>query len=199
MLTGKYWITPEATVQLVSKEHAIFALGIMLNYPRDERLPDSWFGNGVPKEQLEAALERGADPKAIKFLEKPGADPRLYAIREYGWVRITKNKFDVWVFDDSTAELVRNADGYWSEQYARDLKYEVMEIYELKDGDKYTVDVKKILDGGSPEILRDLAHGRIDRDTAEAKLSPMYSARFSELEKRRLSGRTGDNPKRRRR
>ena len=107
MITGKYWITPAAAVELSGREHEWLSTAVMLQLPDRMFAPYRWSIDGVPEEELELALDRGADPAAISFLSSKKNDSRLWAVREYGWVRTFRNKFNLWYFDCTTADMVR--------------------------------------------------------------------------------------------
>lgn len=194
-LIGKWFLTEEEDFDVAHSEHVDLAIAAMLLYPK-KFAPHLWNVNGVPKEELEAALERGADPEAIEFLSK-GKDARLWAVREFGWIRTTKNAWDVWVFDDSAAEIAQKAKAYWRSQYSMN-QWDMIDVHELKDGCRYQINAKKLLDGGRPKVLKRLAMGNIECGDDEHTEVPQYStAKFSELERRALYKKSGDNPKRR--
>lgn len=195
-LTSKWWITPGGAFEVNGREHEWLSTAVMLQLPDRMFAPYRWSIDGVPEEELELALERGADPAAVRYLENKKHDSRLYAVREYGWVRTFKNKFNLWYFDCETADMVRKSD-YWD--FQRQLEPDdVIDVEEVKTGDSYSISVQKLLDGGDPEVLKDLAMSRVHSGSPEVKYCPSYStAKFSEIERRRLMGKTGDNPRRR--
>ena len=200
MLTEDWWLTPMGSFDMGHSEHSQFAGHLMLMLPDNQVFQRQWINRGVPEQELETALERGADPKAIEFLRKK-YDTRLWAIREWGWVRTQKNRFNLWVFDKQTADLIRSAKDYWRSQERTMSDHEMMDVEEFGPGrDKYSISVKALLNGGNPSILKNLACGRIDSDCGE-KVSPAYStAKYSEMERDRLYARSGgNNPRRRKR
>lgn len=168
----------------------------MLQLPDRMFAPYRWSIDGVPEEELELALDRGADPAAISFLSSKKNDSRLWAVREYGWVRTFRNKFNLWYFDCTTADMVRESD-YWDSQ--RQLEPDdKIDVEEIKTGDHYSISVQKLLDGGDPEVLKDLAMSRIKDGAPVAKICPTYStAKYGEVARQKLYARTGDNPRRR--
>ncbi len=197
MLLNDFWITDDGVFELVSAEHWSFAAGSMLWMPRNSHVPNSWMNKGVPEVELEKALARGADHAAVEFLAK-GGDARLWVIREHGWIRTAKNKWNLWYFDKNTADLARSSTAYWRAQYAMDKKYEMLDVTELENGDRYSISVQKLLDGGKPQVLKNLAMGRTYIDEDESP-EPAYStAKYTEVERKRLRSITGDNPRRRR-
>ncbi len=197
MLTGKFWIVPEGLLELRGGEHNQIAAAVMMAMPEDRRVPLHWLVKGIPEAELEAALARGADESALHFLADKKNDPRLFAMKEYGWVRTMKDKFNLWYFDCETADMVRRSP-YWKMQSLTG--GEMIDVYEFETGDQYTIGVNALLRGGDPQILKDLAMGRVGESEAHEAVCPSYStAKYSELQRQRLSGRTGDNPRRRNR
>ncbi len=192
MLVGDWWLCNFGSFDMASSEHSQFSIAYMLGLFPDGHVPMRWTISGIPKEEFKAALARGADPDAVAFLRDKKHDARLWCMMELGWVRVSKNNFNLWVFDKATAKIVRNAKDYWRQQY-RMTDGEMIDIVEFKNNDEYTISVKKILAGGDPQILKNLAMGKI-LDRKEAALAPQYSTRYSEMERKRLYGRIGDNP-----
>ncbi len=170
----------------------MFAIGAMLGKPPEAYVPLHWSISGVPRTALDLALEGGADYKAIEALEN-GVDPRLYAMKNYGWVRVSKNRFNMWSFDKNTADLIKNAEGYWFAQGNID-RHETIDTFEFKDRAHFTVTVGQLMRGGDPQVLKGLATVKSDVDQKGEALSPQYSSRLPERERRRLYARTGDNP-----
>ena len=197
MLTSKTWITPAGVVELKgASEHEQLAAAVMLRYP-EPIVPNRWIINGVPEAELDAARARDADPKAVTWLYDK-KDARLYALREYGWVRTFKAKWNCWRFDCETAAMV-NKSGYWDTQYSLD-KYDMIDVEEFDGHDRYSINAMKIIDGADPTVLKNLARGRLAASDKEEAICPSYStAKYSELEREKLYGRTGANPRRRRR
>lgn len=196
MLTGKYFITEAGAVDVSGREHEWLSTAVMLQLPDRMFAPYRWSIDGVPEEELQAALDRGADPAAVRYLENKKHDSRLYAVREYGWVRTFKNKFNLRYFDCETADMVRRSD-YWKFQHQVE-QGDRIDVEEVKTGDRYSISVAKLLAGGDPEILKNLAHGRVDSGSPEMAICPSYStAKYGEVERKRLLKLTGDNPRRR--
>lgn len=200
MLSGTWWITPEGSWSMGASEHSTFAMHVMLGLPPTQRVPNYWFYKGVPKEELDNAIARGADKKAIEFLENKNNDPRLFVLRQLGWCRTARNKFNVWLFDQRTADMIRNADDYW---HAQD-KFENGEVIDIEEfaptGQTFTIRVKALLGGGTPEAMRAIA-GVTEAQMVAASIPPTqvtYSTiKYGELARSALYHRTGDNPRRR--
>lgn len=196
MLKQDYWLTPAGAFDMKASEHAQAAAHSMLNMPADRRVPMHWMIKGIPEEELVAALERGADPKAVEFLSNSRGDPRLFALREYGWIRVAKNAFNLWKFDEETVKLIRNAKDYWAAQDNAGA-CEMMDVEEFSTGDRFTVSAARLLAGGRPSVLRKLSGAEAVAGCVE-KVAPQYSARYGEIERDRLYRRAGGNPRRRR-
>lgn len=199
MLVDNYWITDLGSFNMTTSEHAQFAIAVMLNMDiATERVPMRWTNAGVPPEALDKALERGADPRAVQFLSAKRNDARLWVLRELGWVRTIKSRFNLWRFDKPTADLIRNAKDYWLGQY-KATEHDMMDVEEFETSENYSISVKRFLEGGDPKILKRLACGH-GGDCVEEALEPEYStAKYGELERRKLYARVGDNPRRGRR
>ncbi len=199
-LVDKFWITPQGSFEMGHIEHMDFAIAVMLAMPSTAIVPRWWAIRGIPPTEIEAALDRGADQAAVRFLENKRNDARMWAMREYGWIRTAKNAWNLWDFDKATADMVRNSTDYWKFQASRGhmTEYEMLDIYEFKTGDQFSINARKLLAGGNPKVLKNLAMGVADEIVE--KVEPVYStAKFSELERRTLAGRTGDNPRKRHR
>ncbi len=86
-------------VDVTLSEHALLARARMLGIPEDamhERIPlTELFKRPGLAQVVDAIEESGADFEAINFLISNGdeVDPRIYAIREWNWIRTRKNAF----------------------------------------------------------------------------------------------------------
>ncbi len=193
-LNGKWFLTPSGSIDVTGSEHVDAAIAVLLLLDR-KYAPHTWNGSEIPKAELKTALDRGADPEAVEFLAK-GGDARLWVIREFNWIRTAKNVWNMWVFDEDTANIARVAKDYWMAQYSLS-EWDMLDITELKDGCRYSISVKKFIEGGSPKTLKKLAMGNVECGIEESP-TPVYStAKFSELERDRLYGRVGANPHKR--
>ncbi len=196
MLIDDWWLTPTGAFEMNSSEHASFAIAFMLDMPKDSRVPNHWTIRGIPQEQLVSALERGVDPKIVEFLADKKNDSRLFVMREFGWIRVARNAWNLWHFDKETADVARDNVGYWKAQYKM-TPHEMLDVYEFKTNCEYTISAQKLLDGGNPQILKKLATGGLTCETTD-EIQPQYStAKYSELERRALYKKSGDNPRRR--
>lgn len=194
MLIEDWWLTPQGAFKLVSAEHAQFAIAAMLRMEPGERVPRYWLVRGVEAETLAKSESRGADPAAITFLQNKNNDPRLFVIKEYGWIRIAKNAVNLWAFNQAALELLRSPD-YWAQQYGY-TEHEMMDMYEFATNDQFAAPVKAILNRASvASAIKDRAMGRTCDFVVPEAIKPEYStAKYSELERQNLYRRTGDNP-----
>ncbi len=126
-LTGKYWIvTNDDVVDCSTDEHARIARAHMLDiFPED-------IGTEIPLNTIfdpltveEEAWHRSRtfsriDPNAIDFLAKRSGvvDPRVYVIRELGWIRTRENAFYAWEWDAVTCSRLLNNDKFWEKHRA---------------------------------------------------------------------------------
>ena len=190
-LSGKWFITPEGSVQLDGREHAQLATHYMLNLPLDRNVPMWWVIRGIPEEEFDAALKRGADPDAVEFLRKKGNDSRLWVLK-LGWIRTAKSLWNLWRFDDKTLQIARDAKDYWAAQ--KITKSDYVDIEEFETRQVFSVPVFTILDGTDPALLKRVALGLpIDLPKEEVAV-PSYAGR-TERERRTLLRREGDNPR----
>ena len=122
-ITGRCWIKPDGSVIDTSDdEHARIARGVMLGIPEDEIRRtihlDGMFSPLAP-EQARYWLERGAHPEAVAFLCLPSGesiDPRLWAIREWSWIRQRGNAFYAWIWTLEAKSILSNSDDFWKRQ-----------------------------------------------------------------------------------
>lgn len=195
-LIEDWWLTPDGAFKMSTSEHAQFAIATMLKMQVGERVPKYWLFKGVELPALKLAISRGADPEAVEFLNNKHSDARLFALKNYGWVRVAKNAFNFWAFDDRTADIIRRATDYWESQYSMSQHHEMIDVYEFKTNDQFAVNVSKLLAGGRPHVLKQLSMGHVEDVVIQEPLPvPEYAAaKFTELERDRLYRRTGDNP-----
>ncbi len=190
-LIGKWWITEFGDIDVAGTEHVNVAIASMLLMDR-KQAPHAWAVRGIPSEEFAFALERGADPEAIEFL-RAGKDARLWMVRELGWIRTARNAWNVWEFGDHVGKIARGAKEYWRSQYAMN-SFDLIDVNELKTGDRFSVSAKALRDGGNPRILKNLATGRIDSEERESSPVLYSTVKYpSELARKRLYSRTGDN------
>jgi len=193
-LTSKWWLTSSGEFDLAGQEHVDFAIAAMLNMDRTYA-PHTWNSKGIPDDELAAALARGAAPEAVEFLSKRGNDARLFVLKNLGWIRTAKNVFNLWEANAQADNIIHSSKGFWRSQYSMN-QYDMIDVLEFKSGDKYQVNAKALKDGGSLQVLKQLAMGRTGAEDIEKTAVPQYSTlKYGEIERGRLAGRTGDNPR----
>lgn len=194
MLSGKWFITLDGSVQLDGREHQQLAVHYMLNLPLDRNVPMWWVIRGIPDEEFDAALKRGADPDAVAFLREKGNDARFWVLK-LGWVRTQKQIWNLWRFDKQTLAVARNAKDYWDSQKSLS-KWDYVDVEEFETRLVFSVPVFAILDGTDPDDLKRVALGGPAELPKEEVATPSYSKR-TERERKKLLRREGDNPRRR--
>lgn len=192
-LIGKWFLTENGDFDISGNEHVDFAIAAMLNMDR-KYAPYNWNSQGIPKEELDAAIERGAAPEAVEYLKKRGSDARLFVIKNLAWIRTAKSVFNLWEANDKADEIIRNSRAFWRSQY--DLKqWDMIDVLEFKTGDSYAVNAKALKDGGSLQVLKKLSMASVAAGSSDRQAVPQYSTmKYGEIERGRLMGRTGDNP-----
>lgn len=128
MLRKDFWITPEGTFEMGQSEHAQFALKRMFNLPEGIHITPSEMWGPSPAHLIKLAKKNGADPATIAYMERDEADPRWYAMKHYGWVRISKAKANLWQLTDATRAMLVNS-LFWAETGADD--YSSLEFVEF--------------------------------------------------------------------
>lgn len=137
---GKYWLTPDkGTIALTGSDHDFIATLEIVGLERGE--PGSLQfrkrkNQQITQAQADEALARGADPDAIEFLLR-GGDPRLWMVREHGWIRIQHPFMEVWRFDDATLNTFRQNLDYL--KYAKGMPEDVLQVQETSTGDFFPV------------------------------------------------------------
>lgn len=96
-IRSKYWILPcGRVVDVTLSEHALLARARMLGIPEDimhECVPINSLFRTLDDEETRDAQDRGSSLSAIEFLLQDNPDPRVYAIRQWNWIRTRKNAF----------------------------------------------------------------------------------------------------------
>ena len=141
-----WWIRTDGSVkQMGGGEHAQEALRFMLNLPEDYlvNLRDMFSGaDAWTPEELAEAKRRGVPKKVFASLKKH-EDPRLFMLREHGWIRVAKNKINDWKFDDETLSRLQTS-AYWDAQ-PQVTEYDTFDIEELSTHDVFPLSAKKLL------------------------------------------------------
>jgi hypothetical protein len=149
MFNGKYWITPEGLVDVTLGEHAVYARRVMLKLRPDESLSPKEMLTPLTAAQRGKYAARGVPKDVLEFLSRPNGDgmvePRIYAIREYGWVRTRKEGLWVWRQDERTLWLIRDAKEFWARQ--SHLKgRDGVDVVQLSDRGKYYLTLRELRD-----------------------------------------------------
>ncbi len=119
MLTGKFWITPSAVVDVSASEHALYAKNVMLGLlgtPTEIKLDKTLF-DPLPKKIVLAARKRGVEAAVVEHLAS-GIDARIYVIEHWGWIRTRGNAFYLLKLDAKALGLIRGATAFWDRQSA---------------------------------------------------------------------------------
>lgn len=101
-------------------EHALIARAHMLNLNHIDmnlKIPLECIFKPLNRDEAELYRDRGVSKHCIEFLMKGEfVDPRIYAIREWNWIRTTGNKFYAWEWDEKTKEKLFSTDAFWKLQ-----------------------------------------------------------------------------------
>lgn len=145
---GDWWLYPDNSCQeMAGSEHAEIALKAMLKLPAETRLDRRKLFLGLAAftlPQLDEAIAKGVQQDVFDFLSLPDADPRVYAIKYWGWIRIAKQALNCWDWTAS-AEIFRRS-SYWSQQPAV-IPPDMFDIAELSTNKRFSLTVEKIMGG----------------------------------------------------
>lgn len=148
MLTGKYWITPGGVIDVSDSEHALYARKIMLGLaPEDFTYNVRTMFTPLSARERKKFRSRGVGGDALDFLGQPGNDPRMFAIREWGWVRTRASAFYLWVLDDAALRLVRGARDFWAGQTQAGAR-DAIDVLELSTGTEFELAVGQVRKAG---------------------------------------------------
>jgi GNAT superfamily N-acetyltransferase len=149
MLFEDFWIRPDGSVKgpLAQSEHAEEALRVLLRLPADFKIPRTQLFTGITQKTEDSARARGVPENVLAYLSRDQIDPRTWMIQKEGWIRVSKNKINVWIFNDATLDLIRRSD-YWKHQ-TKASPYDMIEIDELSGNDKFEVPVRALRSRGS--------------------------------------------------
>lgn len=140
MLTGKWWLRPDgAALNVSDTEHALVARRVMLGLKPDANRFSQrvMFAALTPEEQTEF---RKAGKSILSFLREEN-DPRVFAIRQWRWVRVRKDRFYLWKFDVATLRIIRASRDYWSQQVSL-ASGDCIDVIELSTGDEFSLPVR---------------------------------------------------------
>jgi len=154
---GKWWLTPKGEIDLTGSDHDYIALLQMLNLERGDPEAHAFRRRKkqqITSEQAEAALRRGADRKAVEFL-MAGFDPRLWAVREWGWIRVHDGNVELWRFDENTLDLWQKSRRFWGRS-----TFDTFTIGETSTGDLFRLDGRRLQNvSAEPGALKHYATG----------------------------------------
>lgn len=156
------WLYPDGSTSgdLGASEHAEVALREMLKLPDDTTIRKDRLFGGITPAEAKAALKRGADKDAVDFLLKTRGDPRLYAVKNLGWIRVARNAINVWKFDDETVDLLRRSDLWKSHPQVEDYDMFLIDEMSAPQGQTFEVSAGKLRKrGASADALRYTAQG----------------------------------------
>ena len=172
-------------------EHAEVALKAMLHLPPDERVPRRALFNGLAaftEEQLQRAVDGGAAPEVFEFLKTRNPDPRLYAIQNYGWIRVAKSALNLWDWMRALETLRRSS--YWAQQESM-TPQDMFDVIEFSTNRKFSITVEKLLGGV------DIGEAAIEPEAKKAFVAPRRGMHTSGPGAASWQYRTvGDNPER---
>lgn len=165
MIQGKYWITPHGLVDVTTSEHALYAKNNMLKLARTRgeiRLDRTLF-SALTSRQIAVHRRRGIPAKVLHFLSVKN-DPRIFAIREYGWIRVRQSGIYVWRLNAAVLRRVRQCTQFWEGQ--RQLrKSDVVTVWEIASHDCFNITVRELT--GARVRLNDLLSRRRTHWTEE--------------------------------
>jgi hypothetical protein len=108
-------------------------------------------------DELRLARSRGADEDALSFLMRPGPDPRWYAMKNWGWIRVHTNTrkaetyFQTLLFDEDSLGVIRNSEFWRKQPKAGDSDWVVVE--ELSTKKLFPMTAGKLRRGDPDEVL----------------------------------------------
>lgn len=193
MLIQDWWLYPDGSCQeMGGGEHAEIALQVMLKLPPGERVDRRNIFNGLDAftpEQIQRAKDAGVPQDIFRFLSQHSPDPRYYAIKNYGWIRIAKQAMNVWMWDDETLATLRRS-SYWSQQPNIEPQ-DMFDVVALVTNYKFSITVEKILGG------QDIGAGEIEPEVEKIYVAPRRGMHVSGPGSEAWQYRTeGDNPER---
>ena len=116
-------------VDVTLSEHALFARAKMLNIAEDQihrRIPIQTIFSRLSPMETTCALADGADQDCVDYLKAtfetslssmvPAVDPRIYAIREWDWIRTRKNLFYARKWCTNTQQRLLESRAFWDLQ-----------------------------------------------------------------------------------
>ena len=158
MLIGKWWLRPgKAAIEVSATEHALVARRVMLGLEPDAaRFTQRDMLSALTEAEIAEFRKIGVEQQALEFLCVPN-DPRIFAIREWCWIRVRRDRFYLWKLDAASLRVIRESHSFWSAQPKSDPR-DAADIVELSSGDEFSLSIRRLLDGRSkPASLRTAA------------------------------------------
>ena len=152
MIHQDFWLSPTLGIlEQSDRDHASTALRVMLNVQEDEPVPAP-HSAGVSR-AAKAAAKRGVSPEIVSFLVKNG-DPRLFMMRDAGWVRTFGNRIQVWKLVSRVLALMKR----WVNTMDFD-PHETFDLEELSSNQMLTVNARQLKGGATPEAIKHIGGG----------------------------------------
>lgn len=148
-LSGEYWIIDGVSM---------YADGDIGQYNHEGYVIDYILSNyGIDYDEydrmsLDELLELGMTPEEIEVVDyNNNKDPREYAIRKFGWIRIINNEVECYVVNKSTLNEI--ADGLY-DAYSEAVENSYFNISESKNNKYYKQVPWAVIEGGDLMSLR---------------------------------------------
>jgi hypothetical protein len=162
-LNNDWYIEPDgSSINIGAGEHASFAAAKLLGLPTGQQVPLHMFLRPPLHPSLAAIAKRNKVPAAV--VKRVTGDARKAAAELYNWVRVARAKggswgMDVWVFDDSTLDMIRRSQMLVAEKPNLSPD-DIVWINELSTNDYFELPFKRLMRrDADPEALKNLAHG----------------------------------------
>ena len=146
MLNGKWWLRPDgASLDVSATEHALIARRVMLGLTFDEPVfTHADMFNALTSEQLKKYINRGVPRTALEFLSRPN-DPRIYAIQQWGWIRVRRDRFYLGTLNDKSLQTIRQSGVYWQAQGTLH-EHDMIDVVELAASCEFALNVSRVRD-----------------------------------------------------
>ncbi len=114
---GKFWITQEGVViDCSADEHARIARAHMLGISADKmntEIPLNKIFSPLTKIEVFGYRDRGISQFCLDFLSQDHPDPRIYAIKNWSWIRTRENVFYAWEWDETALLRLLFNENFW--------------------------------------------------------------------------------------
>jgi hypothetical protein len=181
MIQGDWWIFPDGkAAEMGGSEHAVIARREMLKLTPSDYMATWNIMKPLDDDELRLARSRGADEEALAFLMQSGPDPRWYAMKNWGWIRVHTNRkkgetyFQTLLFDPESLEVIRSSEFWKAQPQASDGDWVIVE--ELSSKKLFPMSAGKLRRGDPDEVL-----GRVARPVPTGlsyrEIQQMYPSR----------------------